>query len=109
MLLEHPCTGCRFFFGEFECNRCCNYIFIIGKRRPCPFGKGCTVKEPMQIEKVIYKRHSKEKEYRDAFQKVCKWCGSTFSTFRTDKFYCCDHCREAARNQRKNKAKKERE
>ena len=38
------CDGCVFFGGDYEGSRSCNYIFIKGKRRPCPPGKGCTVK-----------------------------------------------------------------
>ena len=45
MKRTHPCTGCRFFYGIFEYNRCCNYIFEMGRRRPCPPGALCTVKD----------------------------------------------------------------
>ena len=30
----------------------CDYIGITGKRRPCPYGKGCTVKEKMHHAKA---------------------------------------------------------
>ena len=36
------CEGCIYFQGDSM--RCCNYIFIVGNRRPCPPGKDCTVK-----------------------------------------------------------------
>lgn len=38
------CEGCLYYGGEFEYNKCCNYIFVHGKKRPCPPGKDCTVK-----------------------------------------------------------------
>ena len=49
------CEGCIFFRGGFEVNRCCNYIFIMKKRRPCPPGEGCTVK----IERKGYREKKK--------------------------------------------------
>nr|DAQ80227.1 MAG TPA: hypothetical protein [Caudoviricetes sp.] len=36
------CVGHRYFFGYYEGNRCCNYIFVHGEKRPCPPGKDCT-------------------------------------------------------------------
>lgn len=39
------CKGCKYWFGDYEYNQCCNYIFIKGHRRPCPPGEKCTVKE----------------------------------------------------------------
>lgn len=44
MRQDHPCKGCVYFFGRAEGNECCNYIFIVGHRRPCPPGKDCTEK-----------------------------------------------------------------
>lgn len=43
---ENPCEGCLHWYGCFETTRCCNFIFDMDKRRPCPPGKGCTVKRP---------------------------------------------------------------
>lgn len=42
---EHPCNGCDFFYAEYAVNRCCNYLLDTGRRRPCAFGEGCTVKQ----------------------------------------------------------------
>lgn len=56
---KHPCTGCVHFYGAYENNRCCNYLFDTGKRRPCPPGEGCTVKyiitckEDLRLRKAI--------------------------------------------------------
>lgn len=47
----HPCEGCRYFFGHYQQNACCNYIFMVGHRRPCPPGKDCTVKTPIPPKK----------------------------------------------------------
>lgn len=38
------CKGCYYWGGGGGCN-CCNYIFIEDKRRPCPPGKGFTVRK----------------------------------------------------------------
>lgn len=44
-VLDHKyCEGCEYFGGDMYVNKCCNYIFIVGHRRPCPPGKDCTVK-----------------------------------------------------------------
>lgn len=36
------CVGCWYFFGYHDGGKCCNYIFVRGKKRPCPPGKDCT-------------------------------------------------------------------
>lgn len=45
---QHPCSGCKYFHGDYLYNRCCNYIFITGRRRPCPAGEKCRVKTPLK-------------------------------------------------------------
>ena len=50
------CEGCIYFSADYEINKCCNYIFIKGKRRPCPPGNECTVK----VERKGY-REKKER------------------------------------------------
>lgn len=47
----NPCQGCLHYYGAYEGNRCCNYIFDTGKRRPCGPGEACTVKEPPDGQK----------------------------------------------------------
>lgn len=52
-VVDRYCLGCRYLcslkWGEdlSEPDRyyCCDYICRTGKRRPCPAGKGCRVKE----------------------------------------------------------------
>ena len=40
--LDKHCEGCVYYQGQLI--KTCNYIFEKGERRPCPPGKGCTVK-----------------------------------------------------------------
>lgn len=40
-----PCKGCIHYYGAYAINQCCNYIFDVGHRRPCPPGTECTVKK----------------------------------------------------------------
>lgn len=42
--LRHPCSGCTYYYGHSDYSRCCNYLLVTGRRRPCPPGAGCTVK-----------------------------------------------------------------
>lgn len=44
---DRACKGC-IYLGTAGSFGCCDYIFKVGKRRPCPHGKGCTVKETMK-------------------------------------------------------------
>ena len=39
------CPGCIYFGWVNSYMGCCNYYLMTDKRRPCPPGKGCTVKE----------------------------------------------------------------
>lgn len=39
------CMGCAHFYGAYRDNKCCNYLFDTGHRRPCPPGAACTVRE----------------------------------------------------------------
>lgn len=42
---DRACKGCIYMGWIGGYLGCCNYIFMAGKPRPCPPGKGCTVKE----------------------------------------------------------------
>lgn len=48
MAKKHPCEGCRYFYGFYANTRCCNYIFVTGKKRPCPPGEECTVRKKQE-------------------------------------------------------------
>ena len=105
----HPCTGCRFFFGDWEHNRCCNYIFLTGHRRPCPPGEGCTAKELLPAYRRSWRRYTTRRPPPAVLKKKCNWCGKEFTTTYGAKRYCCDSCRMTARNHRKYARKKERQ
>ena len=42
---KHPCDGCDHFYGAYLQGKMCNYIFDMGRRRPCEPGEKCTVKK----------------------------------------------------------------
>lgn len=43
--VDEECMGC-FYYGTICDNlRYCSYILVENRRRPCPPGKGCTVKK----------------------------------------------------------------
>lgn len=43
---DQHCKGCVYFYeyGETSGLKVCEYMFQTGNRRPCPAGKGCTVR-----------------------------------------------------------------
>lgn len=43
--MNPACVGCVHYYGYYRDNKCCNYIFDTGHRRPCPPGAACTVKK----------------------------------------------------------------
>ena len=64
--LARACKGCAYFTAS----RCCDYIGIVGHRRPCPPGPECTVKtkedrrRKVDYGKVedLYRRRKTDKE-----------------------------------------------
>lgn len=40
--VDPSCVGCFYYRGDKV--KTCNYLFITGNMRPCPPGKGCTVR-----------------------------------------------------------------
>ena len=50
---KHPCAGCLHFYGRYHNNKCCNYLFDTGHKRPCPPGEECTVKRPILGEEDL--------------------------------------------------------
>lgn len=49
MATSEPCRGC--FYYRKVCTsgpRCCHYLLIEDKKRPCDPGEGCTVKITMK-------------------------------------------------------------
>lgn len=43
------CEGCAYWYCDNNV-KCCNYIFEEDRRRPCPPGKGCTVRKEKRKE-----------------------------------------------------------
>lgn len=50
---DHPCEGCVHFYGAYRYNRCCNYLFDTGNRRPCPAGEECTVRHDITCKEDL--------------------------------------------------------
>lgn len=53
----NPCKGCKYAVSEYKGSEgyYCQYILMTKKRRPCPPGEGCTVKETEQKGRVEWK------------------------------------------------------
>ena len=45
------CEKCFYFMRIHGGMRCCHYIFIEGKKRPCEPGDGCTVKIAIKVSR----------------------------------------------------------
>lgn len=45
MCINKHCRGCKYYNQITEAVFYCSYLFQTNKRRPCPPGKGCTVRE----------------------------------------------------------------
>ena len=43
--VDKYCIGCKYYTEIYLKLHYCSYLFREGKRRPCPAGKGCTVKK----------------------------------------------------------------
>lgn len=86
------CKGCIYQGYAGGEQRCCDYIFIEGKRRPCPPGKDCTVKTTER------KRKAPKPNVRGT-RRNCAYCGTEFVLHNNGKqIYCCSKCRYDARN-----------
>lgn len=53
------CHGCKYYRMITDDLRYCSYILDENKRRPCPPGKGCTVKQTRRKTKCQTKKGSK--------------------------------------------------
>lgn len=43
-ICDRWCRDCRYYQGRHNASRCCNYLLLEGRMRPCPAGTGCTAK-----------------------------------------------------------------
>jgi hypothetical protein len=113
------CDGC-IYKGIVEANlRCCNFIFVADKIRPCPSGNGCTVKKTVtkeEREEARAKRHREWMEKKKAQRMrtvICAYCGREFQTSDSRKKYCRPDCsrrgRQEAWREREERRKKERQ
>ena len=46
--IDKHCRGCKYYIKIHEGVFYCSYLFQEDKRRPCPPGKGCTVKRKLK-------------------------------------------------------------
>lgn len=44
-IIDKHCIGCKYYTGITSYMYCCTYFDQEDKRRPCPPGKGCTVRK----------------------------------------------------------------
>lgn len=102
MAADSYCNGC-IYKGVVENHLpCCNYIFMEDKMRPCPPGKGCTVKVEGKykatVEERLYKNAQKSREYRAKLRAQrlrtakCPICGQEFQTADSRKKFCSKKC-----------------
>lgn len=53
MVDNKNCRNCVYFGGASDHVCTCNYIFMEDKMRPCPPGKGCTVKVKRKKRRLL--------------------------------------------------------
>lgn len=84
----------------------CEYYFRTGRRRPCPAGSGCTVKETGKRKFGWALENDatweNKQKWKVKYHRECLYCGKGFDTSDGRKAYCCFECRN------KNKWKKQR-
>ncbi len=49
-IVDEHCLGCKYYRQIYECLYYCAYLIQTDKRRPCPPGKDCTVKEKRRVQ-----------------------------------------------------------
>lgn len=101
------CDGCVYKCLVSIHQRCCNYLDLTGKRRPCPPGKGCTVKIEGKYKRTVEERQSecaiRQRQYRDRQRAArmrtvkCVVCGTEFQTSDARKKFCSQECYDTNR------------
>ena len=56
-ICDSYCRGCIYRGGNSEEIKSCNYYLMTSIRRPCPAGKGCTVR--------VRRKRTQEEQFRD--------------------------------------------
>ena len=99
-ICDETCKGCV-FCGYLNGQNLfvCNYFLATNKRRPCPAGSGCTVKQKGK-KKTTWQREAdqtwqaKKKKEKAVLHKVCPCCGVEFETTDPRKIFCSRRCNQ---------------
>lgn len=106
------CNGCIYQGYATGDLKLCEYMLRTEKRRPCPAGTGCTVKQVGERTKAwreendetwIAKQQRKKKPIppkHEVYHKQCPVCGKIFETGKSNKLYCCEDCAVKAKIQK---------
>lgn len=89
MVTTSFCRGCIYRSCTGGMNSC-DYIFKVGKPRPCPPGKDCTVRT------TVRQLPKKEKVKVIGTVRTCEWCGTEFTVNNGKQRFCCSRCKDAA-------------
>lgn len=66
------CAGCIYGGGNNEHVKACSYLLVTGQRRPCPAGKGCTVR--------ILRKKTQKESFRES-----ETAGKVFRQYSTSR------------------------
>ena len=96
------CNGCIYLGYATGDMKLCEYMLKTDKRRPCPAGTGCTVKQtgdrklPWRAEAdetwKVNQKKPKKRKHKEVYHKKCPVCGKIFETTKIHKIYCCEDC-----------------
>ena len=75
-VFDKACKGCVYRTAD----RCCDYIGIVGKRRPCPPGPGCTVKKTGERRRVDYEKVKTLYKEGKTDKEIAELAGCSLST-----------------------------
>ena len=94
-LCDSFCRDCYYVLGGLEKMMTCDYFEKADKRRPCPAGKGCTVK----ITPAQYAAERKRKAKPIMLRTIrCGVCGKEFQTADRRRRNCSPECLEISRH-----------
>ena len=99
-ICDKYCVGCVFLGYADGAINLCEYFLTTGKRRPCPAGTGCTVKQKGERKKIwsyqndeTWKaKQQRLKNGKTVYHRVCPVCGTEFDTTDSRKIYCNRSC-----------------
>lgn len=103
-ICDSYCKGCvynQIAAGDYQ--TMCVYYLATDKRRPCPAGKGCTVRkegrkysrwDSMDLATWAMKMQEAKKAKAEVRRAVCPVCGTEFDTITKTRVYCSRRCRE---------------